>query len=203
MTYEVQQTRWDRIIRRVSGSIGPGSRVSETLSELFPVLDVERVPGELLLLGGTGLANGGGTITAGGGNGARAQLFNPAGSNMLITLTRVHVSVTGTTTMRWGTGFTQIGTVISTQIFRDTRRGQPPPVLPVGQVSQLASAALAVATNQSRLLANVNLQIRDENSVAVLAPGSGFEIGTAQAANTLHYTFYWRERPAEESELSL
>ena len=54
--FEVQQNRWDQLIRRVSGSIGPGSRVSETLSELLPVMDVERVPGELLRLMGTDVA---------------------------------------------------------------------------------------------------------------------------------------------------
>lgn len=201
MTYEVQQTRWDRIIRRVSGSIGPGSRVSETISELFPMIDVERVPGELLILGGTAISHGGGFLTAAGAQFPTAQLFNPANSNHLITITGVYFSVLITATILWGTSVTQRGTVISTQTFRDTRSLAPS--LPVGQVSQDSSATQATATNQSRLLGNVVLKLEDPNGVAVLAPGTGFDIGSTIAANTMHYGFYWRERPAEQSELSL
>ena len=64
-------------------------------------------------------------------------------------------------------------------------------------------AALAAGTNQSRVLANTVLFLEDENGVAVLAPGGGFEIGSAAGVNTLFYSFYWRERPAEPSELKL
>lgn len=199
MSYEVQQTRWDRIIRRVSSSIGPGSRVSETLSELFPVLDVERVPGELLLLGGTGICHGGGTILSIVGEGATAQLFNPAESNMLVTITGVHFAVAASGTIRWGTTIIQRGTVISTQVFRDMRRVLPE--LPVAQVSQDSAVALAEGTNQTRALGNTNFTLQDDNGVAVLAPGSGFEIGSAVPNIQIFYSFYWRERPAEESEL--
>jgi len=201
MTFEVQQTRWDRIIRRVSGSIGPGSRVAETLSELFPVIDVERVPGELLILGGTGICHGGGTITAAAGERPTAQLFNPADSNILVTITSVHVGFTMTSIVRWGTTQTQIGTIISTQVFRDTRRLLP--ALPVAQVSQRSAVAMATATNQTGILVRTNLTLQDENGVAVLAPGTGFEIGNDGIAGTIFYSFYWRERPAEESELSV
>ena len=201
MTYEVQQTRWDRIIRRVSGSIGPGSRVSETLSELFPVLDVERVPGELLLLGGTGIAQGGGTLQAAAGERATAQLFNPLDSNVLITVTKVYVAFVLGGTLRWGTSLVNRGGVISTQVFRDTRRILP--TTPVGVIGQTSAAASATGTNQSRVLPDVPFLLKDENGIAVLAPGSGFDIGTNTVVDSIFYSFYWRERPAEESELSL
>ena len=201
MTYEVQQTRWDRIIRRVSGSIGPGSRVSETLSELFPTLDVERVPGELLFLGGTKLSHGGGTITAIAGQAATASLFNPLDSNHLVTVTGIYFSNLLGGIVRWGPVVIQRGSVIATQTFRDTRALLP--AQPVAQVSQLSAVALAPGTNQVRLLANTPLKIEDPNGVTVLAPGTGIEIGSDVLTNTIVYTFYWRERPAEESELSL
>jgi len=199
--YEVQQTRWDRIIRRVSGSIGPGSRVSETVSELFPMLDVERVPGELLILGGTGIAHGGGAITGAAGQVPTAQLFNPIGSNTLVTISHVYVAFQLVGTVRWGTTIAPRGTVIATQVFRDMRRVLP--TLPVAQVRQETAVAFASGTNQTRLLAATTLHLEDENSVAVLPPGSGFEIGSNVLLNTIFYSFYWRERPVEESELSL
>jgi len=201
MTYEVQQTRWDRIIRRVSGSIGPGSRISETISELFPMIDVERVPGELLLLGGTAMCHGGGAILSIAGQSPTGQLFNPAESGHLITITGVYAALTKVTTIRWGTVVTQRLPVISTQVFRDMRR--LPPALPVGQVSQQSAVAQASGTNQTRVLANTNLKLEDRNGIAVLPPGTGFEIGSESDSDTLRYSFYWRERPAEQSELSL
>jgi len=201
MTYEVQQTRWDRIIRRVSGSVGPGSRVSETISELFPMIDVERVPGELLLLGGTGIAFGGGTITSIVAEFPTAQLFNPIDSSNLVTITGVRVSFLGSTTVRWGLTSTQRGTVIGTQTFRDTRRLSP--TQPIAQVSQDSDPSLATGTNLSRLTTNDILHLEDPNGVVVLAPGTGFDIGGSGTNSTIFYSFNWRERPAEESELSL
>lgn len=201
MGHEVQQTRWDRLVRRVSGSIGPGSRVSETLDELFPVLDVESVPGELLILGGTAPCFGGGTLLALAGEVATAQLFNPLESGVLVTISSVHFATSLTTTITWGISFSQRGTVVSTQSFRDTRR--LPPQLPVAQVSQDSAVAGPSATMQTRLLANTDLLLWDENGVAIIAPGQGFEIGMQNTAETIFYGFNWRERPAEESELSL
>ncbi len=201
MGYEVQQTRWDRLVRRVSGSIGPGSRVSETLTELFPVLDVENVPGELLLLGGTAPCFGGGTISSAAGESPTAQLFNPADSGHLVTVTSVIFATNNDATLRYGLGLIALGTAISTQLFRDTRRILP--ALPVAQVRQRSAVAQANATMQSRLLANAGIQIADENGVCFLAPGTGFEIGIPSLAATIFYGFNWRERPVEESELSL
>jgi len=201
MTFEVQQTRWDRIVRRVSGSIGPGSRVGETLPELFPVLDVERVPGELLVLGGTGVANGGGTLQASAAERVTAQLFNPLDSNVLITLTKVYAAFVIGGSLRWGTSIVDRGGAISTQVFRDTRRILP--ATPVGVIGQTSAVAGATGTNQCRVLPDVPFLLEDENGIAVLAPGGGFDIGTNTIIDTIFYSFYWRERPAEESELSL
>lgn len=201
MTFEVQQTRWDRLIRRVSGSIGPGSRVSETLSELFPVVDVERVPAELLILGGTGLAFGGGQLVSAAGETPTAQLFNPADSGQLITVTNIRVAFAVPSIVRWGITQNQRGAAIGTQVYRDSRRLLP--VTPVGQITQDSAVAFASGTNQARIPANETLTVEDQNAVAVLAPGTGIEIGTTSLNTTINYSFSWRERPAERSELSL
>ena len=201
MTYEVQQTRWDRLIRRVSGSIGPGSRVSETISELFPMVDVERVPAELLILGGTGLAFGGGNLPPIVAQSPNGQLFNPAGSNQLITVTSIQYAFANPTVVRWGVTDFQRGTVIDTQVFRDTRRLLP--ITPVGQISQETNVSLASGTNQTQAAARIGQTIEDSNAVAVLGPGTGIEIGGSMSNNLMTFSFAWRERPAEPSELSL
>jgi len=199
MTYEVQQTRWDRIIRRVSGSIGPGSRVSETLSELFPTLDVERVPAELLLLGGTRICFGGGIIQALAGNHPSASLFNPSDTGVIATVTAFVMTPGGATGLVWGATQTEQGIATGTEQFRDTR--QPITERPACKVREREEVPVATSTNQASELGNVPLHLTDENSVIVLGPGTGLDMGLTSPASLLRYSFYWRERPAEEAEL--
>ena len=200
MTNEIQQNRYDRLLRRVAGIIGPGSKVSEVLSELFPVLDVESVPSELLILAGTRTCFGGGTINAGAGFAPKMELFNPAGSNTIITLTDVYVSSSsGSMTVRWGTNTVQLTTQIATELFSDTRN----PVLfnPVGEVGTEAAVAFAPATGQARLISNTVLHLEGKNDLMILSPGNGFQVGLGTNNTIIHVTFYWRERPMETSEV--
>jgi len=200
MPSEIQQNRYDRLVRRVAGIIGPGSKVSEVLTELFPVLDVESVPAELLILAGTNTCFGGGTIVGLAGESPKMGLFNPAGSNTIITLTDVYISTgTGFATVRWGLNTNQLANNISTQTFTDTRH--PVGQLPVGQVNTESAVALANATGQAVVINRTTLHIDGKNDLAMLRPGIGFEIGIAAVAFNIHVTFYWRERPMETSEV--
>lgn len=198
MTNEVQQTRWDRLIRRVSGSIGPGSRVGETLSELFPVLDVERVPGELLFLGGTKLGWGGAQKAADAGKKPGIQLFNPVDSGHLVTVELVNIS--GNFSGQIFIGLTTITLPTNTGLgfLRDVRTGTTE--LTVAQVrtsgDAIASANMSVRTNT-----NVLVAVEPRNSVAVLASGTGLLLVPSGIDTTLNVGFFWRERPAEQSEL--
>lgn len=200
MTFEVQQTRWDRIIRRASGSIGPGSRVSETLSELFPVLDVERVPGELLLLGGTQIAMGQLDLTPLAANFPQIMLRNSGGSGSIITITQVRVSSTTAQRCRFGPTLNTF-TVNGLQTIRDTRRG--PVGTPVGRV--LGDRLLVKGPNffTAQLNGTDDVVLEDPNGVAVVVPGTAFSVSANVVNTDLVCSFLWRERPAEESELSL
>ena len=201
MTYEVQQSRWDRLIRRVSGSIGPGSRVSETLSELFPVLDVERVPGELLLLGGTRLGTASFPVSAGVAQFPGAQLENPEDSKNLITITSVVMTMNVDGRMLWGTVHAQLPVAQPTAgRLRDTREVFP--VQPVGLHRIQGNLGAPIdSIGQLQVLAATPLTLNDENGIAILAPGERFTVGTTIANSVLLTAFFWRERPAEESEL--
>lgn len=198
---EIQQSRYDQLLRRVCDLKGPGSKVNDALTELFPMIDVERVPGELLILSGTRICMGGGFLAGVAAQAITAQLFNPADSGKLITVTRVYASWLGTTTVRWGTTLTTLATPIGTERFRDTRLIVP--TAPSGEIHQLSRVALATGINQSRNPNNENFILDDQNGVAVLAPGTGFEIGNGVLDLDMHYGFNWRERVAEPSELNL
>jgi len=203
VTSELQQNRYDMLIRRVGGLIGPGSKVSEVISELFPMFDVENMPGELLLLAGTRLCLGGGTLTAVAGQSSTAVLENPTGSGMLVTLERVDFATNQISTLRWGVqnGFRATSVAIGTEDFRDVRNFAPDQ--PTANVRQITEVPLANGTNQSRLLPHTPFTLDPPNSVCVLPPGTSFEIGAATTNCGIFYGFSWRERVAEQSELNL
>ena len=199
---EIQQNRWDQLVRRAANIVGGGSQVNDTLNELFPVFDVENLPPELFLLGGIRLCMGGGSLSGVVAQSPKAQLFNPVGSGVIVTLTDVNLSTDADSTIRWGPSFTvAFGAAIGTQTYSDLR--QLPPALPVAQVRQLNEAAFAAGTNQSRILATSNFHLGPENGLMVLPPGTGFEIGGVTTNLAFVYGFYWRERLAEPAELNL
>jgi len=191
------------LIRRVGGLIGPGSKVSEVISELFPVFDVENMPGELLRLAGTRLCIGGGSLSGVAAQAGTAVLENPANSGMLLTLERVDFGAGGAIIIRWGVqnGFRGTSVAIGTEDFRDVREFAPDQ--PTANVRQISEVALPNGTNQTRLNTNDSFVLDPPNGVCVLPPGTSFEIGSGTNNVGIFYGFSWRERVAEQSELNL
>lgn len=196
----IQQNRWDQLLRRAADLKGPGSKVNDALTELFPTFDVEKVPAELYKLGGIDICFGGSTVTGAAGQNGRLQLFNPAGSGKLVTCTSFTVSLSGTGIIRYGT-VTGPFTSAATQLFRDTRG--PFAELPTAFIGTRSEVGFGPANGQFRLLANTPYTMDSRNSMAVLAPGTGIEVGPNILAAAMNVTFFWRERVAEPSELNL
>jgi len=197
---QIQQNRYDQLLRRVADLKGAGSKVSDALTELFPVIDVERVPGELLLLGGTSLGLGSTTVTGSAGQNARIQLFNPAGSGKLVTVSSCLVSSSNSQTIRFAVTGTALATGIGTEVFRDFRLGGT--ARPTAQMRTADTVAFTDANGQFRVIGNTPFEVEDPNGICVLPEGSGLEFGTGTNATPLFITFFWRERVAEPSELT-
>jgi len=197
---EIQQGRYDALLRRVADLKGPGSKVNDVLEELFPVFDVENLPGELYILMQTDLCFGGGFVGAVSSQAGRGQIFNPAGSGKLITVTQAGVSAAASHINRWGRRDTALTTALQTQIFRDVRH--PTGNLPTGQIRSQVSVALANATGQINSLSITPFVLKDENGLMVLTEGTGFEIGVSSTNTDMSFYFYWRERVAEPSEIN-
>lgn len=201
MTYEVQQTRWDRLIRRVSGSIGPGSRVSETISELFPVLEVEATTPELLALSDWRLAWQSTERPASVGEVSASQLFNPIGSGVIVAVThiRLRTNVAGDgVAIQAEISNTVIGTNQVKGLFRDSRFGGDRET-----VAEVSSEDNIVVGGGLRVFVNTDdLVISDDNGLVVLTPGFGLSVGSVNSNFILTINYFWRERPAQESELS-
>lgn len=181
--------------------VGPGSKVAEAIPELFPTLDVETVPGELLALAGTKICWGGGTIAGVALQHGRLQIFNPVDSGHIITITRVQWSHDVTGPISWGNAVAALGFPISTQRFRDIRFGFTN--LPIGQVHQATFVGFPNGINQTLLIANESQILEDDNGVCVLPPSFAFEFGSRTPNASVFYSVDWRERPAEQSELNL
>jgi len=196
---ELQIGRYDRLLRRVGDLKGPGSKVNDVLEELFPVFDVENLPGELYRLAAINLCFGGAFLGAVVAQAGRFQLFNPVGSGKLVTITSARLSPNGVAIVRWGISNSVFGVDVQTQVFRDARDFAPDQ--PTAQVRTDTSVALATATQQSRVLNNTAVVIESPNGVAVLPPGRGFEIGSDLLNADVSCAFEWRERVAEPSEL--
>jgi len=195
---ELQQNRYDQLLRRVCDLKGQGSKVNDVLQELFPTLDVENVPGELLALMGTRIGWAGTSVVPTAGKKAGIQLFNPIDTGILVTISSVIVGSAGTSFIRWG--LTKITLATNTGIpgFRDTRLSTSP-----SGVAQLRTSpdAVSLAAMALRQAANVMWELKDGNSFCVLAPGTGINfVGSADVELTV--SFNYRERVAEPSELT-
>lgn len=197
---EIQQNRWDQLLRRSAGLIGGGSKVNDALSELFPTMEVERVTAENLKLAGWNSAHGSTTLTAAAAQFPLGQVLNPADSGAIVVVEQIIISPGTTMNCRWGVDTTVLLSAIGSGRFRDSRNGLL--TAPVGQVRGQSSVGAPPSAGTIASLLNVANKISDENGIAVLSPGFGLTVGGVTTASTINITFFWRERPALESELS-
>jgi len=197
---EIQQNRYDQLLRRVADLKGPGSKVNDALTELFPVIDLERVPAELLLLGNWRTGLGGAQVAAEVASTSRIQLFNPVDSGHLVVITRIDFSTVITAVIEADTVNIPLTINAGGANFRDTRSGVA--TTPVAQIRTQLDATGVAPTWIVLGLFNVNNTLQDDNGVAVLAPGTGWVMAPNIPNQSFFCSFFWRERVAEPSELN-
>jgi len=197
---EIQQNRYDRLVRRATNIVGGGSQVNDTLNELFPIIDVENLPAELYALANTRLCAGNTQVQAGAGLRPQLQVFNPAGSGQIMTVTRFIVSSTTDPILSWSIGSAAMTTLGARGSFRDTRFTPAATETSTAELRVQSTAVPIGAVGNARTLALTPLDFADENGLAVLMPGFGFEIESSVVATFLTCSFYWRERATEPSE---
>lgn len=198
---ELQQNRYDQLVRRVGGIIGPGSKVSEVISELFPMIDVENLPPELLVLAGWDPAFRSTDVSSGVGNENASQLFNPAGSGKLIVLTKIILGTNKDASVRFNMTHTQLANSNGFGVHRDNRAGDLISSAAVGN-TRIEFGLLISAGATIFVQASITQQLEDVNGLAILTPGDGFVIGTLETDLAMRVTYFWRERTAEQSELN-
>ena len=198
MSQDLQQARYDQLVRRVGALYGGGSKVTEVLSELFPVLEVENTTPELIALSGWRTAWQSSERTSAVGQVSTSQLFNPAGSNIIAVVTHIEVALSPATALQVETQDTVLVAGAVSGLYRDTRFG-----VPRSTALQLRSVDGSPVGGglRYRLADGENLQIHDDNGIAVLTPGFGLAVGTVGTQNRLGVNYFWRERLAQSAEL--
>ncbi len=198
---EILQSRYDQLVRRVGDLKGPGSKVDDVISELLPIIDVENMPAELLLLMGTRLAIGEADLSPGGvGTFGQAMLRNPPNSGAIITILEIRTGTDQQQEMVAGPTLTtypdaQPSAFVDTRIF-------PEPT--VGQV--LSDNTLLVPGStfyRFRLLSGREVVWKRSKGIAVIAPATAFSVSVTNDATNFNCSFLWTERVAQPSELNL
>jgi len=197
---QLQQSRYDQLLRRVGDLKGAGSKVSDVLTELFPMIDVENIPDELLALSGYNTAMEGASLGGVAAQIGKIQLFNPVDSAKLVTVTQVSMSAQATVNMHLTFVTAEFATVAGIGLFRDTRLGVTG--TPSAQVQTLTDAATVASTVVMRAQNNLEVSLSPGTAIAVLAPGTGLLVGPSAVNVAVQVSFFWRERVAEPSELN-
>jgi len=195
---QILQGRYDRLLRRTTAQVGFGSKVGEALEDLFPTLDVEQAPMELLRASGWKFGSGRVIRVAAAGTENAIQLFNPVGSGQLIVLTHLMVSVGAATDITYGPTFVALTDASVAGSERDTRAGA---ISPTVGLLQRQDDGVASAFGLFRGSTTIPQILDDQNGLAVLAPGTGWIIHAAALAQTIRSSWMWRERVAEPEEL--
>ena len=197
---ELQQNRYDRLLRRVGGLIGAKSMVNDVLGELFPMIDVENLNAELALLSGTRLGFSSSTQGAIVGSFNHSQLFNPANSNVLIVLERVDFQSNSTQIVFFQITPIALTNQTTNSVLRDTREGLTARM--VGQVREVQQVAPLTRTGAIGVVADETFTLDDKRGLFVLGPGRGLTFATSTNNTSLVVNYLWRERVAEVSELN-
>jgi len=196
---EIQQNRWDQLVRRVSNVVGGGSQVNDTLNELFPTLDVERVPLELLYLSGWRIGFGAANQPAVAAMFSNCQIFNPQGSSLLLVPTQIFIMCSAASLIRYNIVNTAL-TTIGNSKQRDTRVGIDEQI--IGTVNNQVTAGGQPSFGLIRTEANITFEFSDQDGLCVLSPGSGLQFATGAVNQELIISVLWRERTAEPAEVN-
>lgn len=197
---EIQQNRYDQLVRRVNNIVAPGSMVGDALSELFPTIDVESLLMELMFLSGTKHGFGSTALASSAGNNNHHQLFNPAESGNIVILTRVTFHSTVAQQINYVTANIALTDDVSNLRVRDTRDG----ILaqPVAELRTVQIAGSLPTVGALFVINNVNSILEKNNGLFVLAPGTGITFATTTQNTTNTLTWFWRERVAQAAELN-
>lgn len=196
----LNQNRYDQLLRRVGDLKGPGSKVNDALTELFPMIDVENVPAELLILSGARLCMAN-TFTAAGGATFFGHSFlrNNVRSGVIARLIYIQASMP-LQTVNLGPTLNSAA-ANGVRAFADTRIfGEGTALVTQASNNNLTTGVqfLVIPTQT-----NGNFEFEPPAAISVIAPGAAFMVSNNTVNTSLRVNYIWVERVAQPSELNL
>lgn len=196
---ELQQNRYDKLLRRVGNLIGAKSMVNDALGELFPMLEVETLHAELLLLSDWKMAHGAIAQQPGALEIAKTQLFNPAESGSLVVPTRVSIRSATTAAIRYLFQSVVLDEDLANRELFDSRLGFP--TRPLAQLRSEETVGGVASFGEIFVLADVSYIFDIPFGMCVIAPGTGLTFSHTAVNVDMTTDWHWRERAAQQSEL--
>jgi len=195
----LQTARLENFVRRWGSIKGGGSILSETLGDVFPMLDLENLTPENQLTAGWFLFQVGGLVTGLVGKVGAIQLLNPVDSGLLVVVDKVVINTLTTRQLQWGMAVAPLPAVINSS-NRDTRTGTTFTGKALLRASQDSTGQLGDVFVGCQ--ANIDRELVTPNGIAVLAPGGTLTFTDSITNVFFRMSFYGRARIAEPSELS-
>lgn len=195
---ELQFNRWDRLIRKIGNIVGARSIATTILEDVFPMLDMENTPPELMILAGKKLAWGTHLRPLEVLEFSSVQLFNPADSGMVAVVTKVLIS-TQATAVALVNKNTPLTDSSGTRAFRDGRDVGTPVMQIRSESSLVVESGALITLVESNIAFDFDLQ---KSGLIVLTPGTGLQVQARTINFSLRANFMWYERVLESSELS-
>ena len=126
----------------------------------------------------------------------------PIGSGKIITVTQVLIHVASTTNVVFTLAHGLLTSSNGFGEFRDSRNSPGAPSAAVGN-TRIQTGATVNPGFELRVGSGGSFSLRDNNDIAVLLPGDQLTVAIATVQQTLTVAYFWRERPAEQSELKV
>lgn len=195
----LQTGRLENFVRRWGSIKGGGSILSETLGDVFPVLDLENLTPENQLVASWHLFQGVASVTGGVAQLAGIQCVNPVDSGAILVVDAMNLHTFTGQTVGYGVAQAPFTPAI-TMANRDTRTGTV--FTGLARIHSSTNVAGALGDVLVVLATGVDREIVIPNGIAVLAPGDALTIVAGTVNTLIRVNFFGRVRIAEPSELS-
>lgn len=198
---EIQQNRYDQLLRRVCNLVGPGSKVSWSVGDLLPVLDVEDPPLELHVLMGSRVCLGRIEVAAGGAGNFSQVILNAPASGAIARVVCLFIRQVGfARDVFFGSTQQAAGPLAGSSAFADGR------VFGQGTTYKVTGFNNLLATGGGFFGIHVpadGILFQPPHGIAVATPEAGFQVSSETANTPLDVSLLWIERVAQQSELNL
>jgi len=195
----LQTARLENFIRRWGSIKGPGSVLSETLGDVFPVLDLENLSAENYLPAGWHLFSRHATVVGVAAQLSGLQVVQVLTNNSIVVIEKIIVNAELGQDVTFGLGLPQF-VLISNVQNRDDR--SPSTNNANAQIGANANVGAAATGGIFAVVAGVDREIEAPGGLAILGPGDNFSVVCSTVNSDLTVTFFGRERQAEPSELN-